>query len=193
VLVNGEPAPILFSSYGQVNVILPYSLPERTRAKIQVVSNGIPGNEVGTMFSPTVLRAGISLFRMNDSPSRPAAALNEDGTLNSPQNPAKKGSRVVLFGTGGGQTNPPGVAGEVTPLIPRLLENGAQVQIVGGPFAAVEYAGAAPGLVAGVIQINIKLPDVLPVVDGFPRGTVPLMVFTPGNLFLSGYVTVAVN
>ena len=39
----------------------------------------------------------------------------------------------------------------------------------------VEYAGAAPGLVAGATQINIKLPDVIPTVGGFPRGVVPLL------------------
>jgi|SRR5882724_6614487 len=110
----------------------------------------------------------------------PVPWLNEDGTLNSPRNPAKKGSRVVLFGTGGGSTIPPSVAGEVTPLVPRPLEVGAQVQIPGGPFVAIEYAGAAPGLIAGVTQINIKLPDAIPDVAGFPKGTVPLLVITPG-------------
>ena len=46
---------------------------------------------------------------------------------------------------------------------------------------------------AGATQINIKLPDVIPDVAGFPRGTVPLLVFTPGVLDYSGYVTVAVD
>jgi len=192
VLVNGEPAPILFSSYWQLNVILPYSLQVGTRPKIQVVSNGSAGNELE---SSVVQRAGISLFRVDDSPSRPAAALNEDGTLNSPRNPAKKGSRVMLFGTGGGPTIPPSVAGEVTPLALRLLKYDAQVQIGGGPMATVEYAGAAPGLVAGATQINIKLPDTIPDVAGFgfPRGTVPLRVITPGVSFYPGYVTIAVE
>ena len=99
---------------------------------------------------------------------------------------------MVLFGTGGGPTIPPSVAGEVTPLVPRPLEFGAQVQIGGRP-ATVEYAGAAPGLVAGVTQINIKLPDVIPDVGGFPRGVAPLLVITPGVTFYPGYVTVAVT
>ena len=85
-----------------------------------------------------------------------------------------------------------GYAGEVTPPEQRLLEYGALVQIAGGPMATVEYAGAAPGLVAGVTQINVKLPDVIPDVEGFPRGTVPLLVLTPGLTYYPGYVTVAV-
>ena len=98
----------------------------------------------------------------------------------------------MLFGTGGGSTVPPSVAGEVTPLEPRPLEFGAIVEIAGGPALAVEYAGAAPGLVAGVTQINIKLPDAIPEIAGFPRGVVPLRVVTPGLTYYPGLVTVAV-
>jgi len=190
VLVNGEPVPILYASYWQLNVILPYSLPVGTRAKIRVESNATPGNEIGNL---NVQRAGISLFRLDDSPARPAAALNEDGTLNSPRNPAKKGSRLMLFGTGGGPTVPPSVAGEVTPLELRPLEYGALVQVPGGPMLPVEFAGAAPGLVAGVTQINVKLPDVIPDVPNFPRGFLLLSVITPGLSYYPGYVTVAVE
>ncbi len=99
VLMNGQPAPILYSSYWQLNVIVPYSLPIGTMSTIQVVSNGTPANQM----SASVLQQGISLFQANNS----AAALNEDGTLNSPQNPAKPGSIVALFGTGGGETESP--------------------------------------------------------------------------------------
>ena len=190
VLVNGEPVPILFASYWQLNVILPYSLPVGTWTKIQVETNGIRWNELG---SSRVQRAGISLFRLDDSPNRPAAALNEDGTLNSPRNPAKKGSRVMLFGTGGGPTVPPSVAGEVTPLEPRPLEYGALVQILGGAMLPVEYAGAAPSLVTGVTQINVKLPETIPDVPDFPRGLLPLSVVTPGLSFYPGHVTVAIE
>jgi uncharacterized protein (TIGR03437 family) len=107
--------------------------------EIQVESDGDAGNELA---GSIVQRAGIAVFRQDDSPSRPAAALNEDGTLNSPDNPARGGSTVMLFGTGGGATVPPSVAGEVTPLELRLLEYGASVEIVGGPPLTV--GGLAP-------------------------------------------------
>ena len=182
VLVNGEPAPILYSSYWQLNVILPYSLAVRTMPTIQVVSNGTAANQM----SASVLKQGISLFQVNNS----AAALNEDGTVNSPQNPAKPGSIVVLFGTGGGETVPPSVAGEVTPLALRPLAYTPQVQMDMATLT-VEYAGAAPGLVSGVTQINVKLPDVIPVVAGYPMGTVPLWV-SPQSQFNAGIVTISV-
>ncbi|MEP6538889.1 MAG: hypothetical protein ABJF23_26375 [Bryobacteraceae bacterium] len=191
VLVNGEPVPILFASYWQVNAILPYSLQEGARPKIQVESNGSVGNELAGSF---VQRARISLFRTDNTANPPAAALNEDGTVNSARNPAKNGSRVVLFGTGGGPTVPASVAGEITPLELRRLQYGATVQIAQrGPMLMVEFAGAAPGLVAGVIQINVKLPDALADIEGYPRGVLPLFVYSPGLSFYPAYVTVAVE
>ena len=190
VLVNGEAVPVLYASYWQVNAILPYSLPVGTRPVIQVESDGTAGNELGDFH---VQRAGLSLFRSDDSALRPAAALNEDYTVNTPGNPAWRGSSVMLFGTGGGATVPPSVAGEVTPLEIRVLQDAPQVRIWGGPPVMVEYAGAAPGLLAGVTQINIKLPDTIPEIRGFPRGVVPLQVEMPGVSFYPGYVTVAVK
>jgi uncharacterized protein (TIGR03437 family) len=184
VIVDEEPVPVLYASYGQVNVILSYSLEVGAQPKIQVESNGEQGNELA---GPYVQRAGISLFRLDDSANRPAVALNEDGMLNSPGNPARSGTRVTLYGTGGGATVPASVAGEIT-FDRRVLEHHPEVRILGGPAVSVEYAGAAPGFVSGVTQIEIRLPAVIPEVPGFPPGLIPLQV--PGTF--PGYVTVAV-
>jgi uncharacterized protein (TIGR03437 family) len=46
----------------------------------------------------------------------------------------------------------------------------------------IEYAGAAPGLLSGVIQINVKLPDSIPTSPNIPRGTLSLYVQTNGAL-----------
>jgi len=183
VLVNTEPAPILYSSYWQLNVILPYSLTVGSTASVQVVSAGTPANQL----SDSVIEQGISFFSVGNGA---AAALNQDGTLNSPQNPAQPGSTVMLFGTGGGQTVPASVAGEITPLAIIPLMTMPQVKIVYGPFVLVEWAGAAPGLVAGATQVNVTLPDVIPVVPGYPSGTLPLQVIDNG--FNSGIVTISV-
>jgi len=186
VLVNGEPAPILYSSDVQLNLILPYSLTVGTQATIQVVSNGTPTNQM----SASVLAQGISLFSVGNSA---AAALNQDGALNSPQNPAKAGSVVMLFGTGGGATVPPSVAGEVTPLVLRPLVNTPHVMVGYVAILTVEWAGAAPSLVSGVTQINVKLPDVIPAVQGYPAGTLPLYVLGDGFNPASVTISVAVN
>lgn len=98
----------------------------------------------------------------------------------------------MLFGTGGGATIPASFAGEVTPLALRSLAADVRVQIAAGPTVAVEYAGAAPGLLAGVTQINIKLPASIAATPGFAPGTVPLLVFSGAGGPYPAQVTVAV-
>ena len=95
------------------------------------------------------------IFSANSSGSGQGAILNQDGSLNSSGNPAEKGSILVMYGTGEGQTNPPGVDGRLaTEVFPVPL---ADVEVtVGGLPAEVLYAGAAPFFVAGVIQVNAR-------------------------------------
>jgi len=63
----------------------------------------------------------------------------------------------VFYANGAGQTNPPGIDGLLVtsglsaPLLPVSVT-------VGGEPARVLYAGAAPGLVSGVLQVNVQLP-----------------------------------
>jgi uncharacterized protein (TIGR03437 family) len=179
VMVNGEAAPLLYVSYGQVNLILPFDLQPGTTAKIQVVANGTPLNTISNVH---IVPANITVFQINGA----AVALNQDYTVNSAQHPAQPGSTVMLFGTGGGQTSPPSVAGGVTPLELRPLATTPQAAIIDIPqmqppaiFLNVEYAGAAPTLLSGVTQINVTLPDTIPVSTGYPPGTLPLQVAEP--------------
>jgi len=185
VLVDGEPVPLLYASHTQVNAILPYTLKVGSRPTIRVVSASGQSNELGRI---DVSKAGVSFFRLDNSTSRPAAALNEDGTVNSPQNPAKKGSRVVIFGTGGGATLPASVAGQLTPLELRPLENEIKVRTSDSKELTIEYAGGAPGLPAGVLQVNVKLPEVVPA-----NGRLSLTPYSPLASFYPGPVTIAVT
>jgi uncharacterized protein (TIGR03437 family) len=87
----------------------------------------------------------------------PGAILNEDGTVNSPDNPAAAGSLVALYVTGLGQTDPPGQDGVVAGnLLPRP-QLPVSVFVSGLP-ADILYAAAAPGMVAGVFQLNVRVP-----------------------------------
>ena len=190
VLVNGEAVPLLYSSYSQVNALMPYTLTVGTRPEVQVISGGNPGNVLSNSYA---VAAGVSIFRIDDSALRPAAALNEDGTVNSMSNPAKPGSRIALFGTGGGATNPPSIAGEITPLELRPIRATVTVSANGTVNLPVEYAGAAPGLLSGVVQVNVKLPDSFPASSGIPPGTLSLQVQTGGASFYPGTVSIFVS
>jgi uncharacterized protein (TIGR03437 family) len=98
---------------------------------------------------------------------------------------------VQVFMTGEGQTNPPGVTGAITtatlpppqvtptPVQPvRVLINGQQV-----PYA---YAGEAPGMVAGVMQLNVQIPLYA------PSGALSIQVSIGGIMSQSG-ITVTVQ
>jgi uncharacterized protein (TIGR03437 family) len=153
VFFDGVPAPLLYAYASQVGVVVPYSVAGKKKVTVQLVYKG----KETYPFEQNVADAYPGIFTMDSSGQGQAAMLNEDGTLNGPGNPAAKGSVVVFYATGGGQTDPPGVDGEITRDVlarPRLPV-GVWVQ---GQEAEVLYAGAAPGIVSGVMQVNIKLP-----------------------------------
>ena len=86
-----------------------------------------------------------------------AAALNQDFTVNGPDNPAGRGSVVQLFGTGAQYSSLPADGDIATgdPLIGTTLDPTAEISVVD---AQVIFSGLAPGL-ANVWQVNLTIPD----------------------------------
>src|SRR5207253_3254183 len=97
------------------------------------------------------------VFTLNSTGSGQAAAVNQDNSTNGPASPARLGSVVSLYVTGEGQTNPSGIDGKPasTPLPAPVLFVSATLA---GQPATVTYAGGAPGLVAGAMQVNVQIP-----------------------------------
>jgi uncharacterized protein (TIGR03437 family) len=165
VLFDGVPAPLLYAYAGQVAVVAPFSVAGKSKVKMQLIYNG----EENYPVEFNVADAGPGIFTTDSSGQGQAAMLNEDYSLNGPANPAAKGSIVMFYATGGGQTEPPGVDGEITKDVlarPRLPV-GVWVH---GQGAEVLYAGAAPGCVSGVMQVNIRLPMNIPSGDRLAVG-----------------------
>jgi uncharacterized protein (TIGR03437 family) len=112
-----------------------------------------------------VAQAAPGLFTDTFSGQGQVAALNQNGSVNGPSGsgfaPAPRGTVIQLFGTGGGQTTPLSVTGSVTP-VPTSSSGYLNISnvtaTIGGIPASVEFAGAAPGLVTGVFQINVQIP-----------------------------------
>ena len=153
VLFDGIPAPILFASATQINATVPYQLTGRAFAQMTVEYNGVASNSL----APRIVDSAPGIFTTD---GRQAAALNADGTVNSPGNPAAAGNIVVLFATGEGQTSPGGVDGELVAATNLKRPMGqVRVRVNGADIPATEifYAGSAPSLVSGLMQINFRL------------------------------------
>ncbi len=185
VLFDGAPAPVLAASAGQVNAIVPYAVGGRAETRISVEYQGRRTAEVVV----PVAAAAPAIFTLNASGVGPGAILNQDNTVNSPDNPAPRGSVIQIFATGGGETRPAGVDGRVaSPVFGPIPSQALGVSVtIGGVAAEVQYAGAAPSLVAGVMQVNAVVPA------GAPVGSAVPVVLTVGGVSSPASATVAIR
>jgi uncharacterized protein (TIGR03437 family) len=155
VLFDGVPAPLLYSSAGQVAAVVPYAVDGKPGTQMQLKNGSLSSDPVALPVTP----AAPSIFSVNLSGAGPAAVLNQDGlTVNSAAAPAARGSIISIFATGEGQTDPGGVDGALATgsALPHPVKP-VQVWVDGRP-AEVQYAGAAPGQVAGLFQVNVRIP-----------------------------------
>lgn len=159
VLFNGLPAPLVFAAKNQVSVIAPFFLAELSSVRIEVEVDGARSRPVMAATAPTA----PAVFTLSQTGKGQSAVLHQNFSVNGPSNPTSGGDAIQIYLTGGGQTSPPGVDGEITPLrqpFP-VLRSRTTVRI-GGVNAQVLYAGSAPGLLQGVNQINVIVPRDLP-------------------------------
>ncbi|MEO8370170.1 MAG: hypothetical protein ABI806_13295 [Candidatus Solibacter sp.] len=153
VLFDGIPAPMIYASASQVSAIVPFGITGAT-TKVQVRYQ----NEPSELVPVAVLPASPGIFSAGGSGSGQALAQNQEGTFNSAENAATPGSVITLWLTGVGQLSPPGLDGAWTgatelpvPLLPLVAWIGSQK-------AEVLYAGGAPGMAQGIIQVNLRIP-----------------------------------
>jgi uncharacterized protein (TIGR03437 family) len=163
VFFDNLPAPLLYAQSQQINAIVPWELAGQTTTQVHVEYQGVPTNTTAIRLAASA--PGIFYF---DFKSQQGAILNEDGTVNSAANPAKAGSVIAIFGTGGGLTSPLGVTGGLWPASPLAMLNLPVSVRISLMDATVLYAGAAPTLISGVIQINARVPGSLPASAAWP-------------------------
>ncbi|HEX4133068.1 MAG TPA: family 16 glycosylhydrolase [Bryobacteraceae bacterium] len=154
VLFDGVPAPLLYVSGTQSAAVVPYEVAGEARTAVTVEYGGITSAALSVAVKP----AHPGLFSQAQSGLGQGAIYNEDGTLNGVGNAAAKGSVVVLYGTGEGQTVPGGVDGQVATGSPPKPVLAPTVTIGGVPATDIRYYGAVPGQAAGVFQINVIVP-----------------------------------
>ena len=182
----GVFAPLTYASAGQINAVVPYEVAGLSQAQLKVHFNGRSSDA----FTVRVGTTAPGIFTANGSGTGSGAIVNHDGRINSVEHREPRGGIVVLYATGAGQTSPPGVSGRVTvalnsepytpqPLAPAIVH-------IGGVPARVLFYGEAPGIISGVVQLNVEIPVAI------SPGTVPVSITVGNNTSREG-VTVAVE
>jgi uncharacterized protein (TIGR03437 family) len=183
VLFEGTAAPLLYTSANQVSAIAPYGLDGHTQTSMQVEYQGIRS----APFVLPVIQASPGVFTADSSGRGQAAIVNQDGTVNTPDNPAPADSVVSIYGTGDGQTLPGGTDGFIVVNIADLRYTKLPVAAsIGGQNADVIYTGSAGDDVCGIFQANVRIPK------GLAGGSLPV-ILTVGNSNTQAGVTVAVR
>jgi uncharacterized protein (TIGR03437 family) len=153
ITVNGIPAPLLYVSDTQINAVVPVELTAGSSAELELARNGVPVQD----FRVQVDIVAPQVFR---NPNGSAAAINQDGTVNSQANPAKAGSYISIWATGTGYF--PGSDGQIATGANQFCGLVGYCEVfVGGSQLNVLYAGAAPGMVNGVVQINFQVTSAM--------------------------------
>jgi len=160
VTFDGQPAPLLWVQEGQINAVVPWSLDPGAITNICVSHYGA---NVGCV-SQSVEFTSRAAYTVDGTW---AAALNQDGSANTADNPAQPGSVVTIFANGMGTITPAQPDGSLVgmPLptntmpagVARMVSSGPPHYVVYPEVLTVDYMGPAPFELAGLTQINFHV------------------------------------
>jgi uncharacterized protein (TIGR03437 family) len=154
VFFDNEPVPVLYAQSRRINAVAPIALEGKSTTRVTVTYND---QQFGPVSSPVTF-GSPGIFRLHVGQSAQAVAANQDWTLNGPSNPAARGSVVTVWATGYGPTNPACAIGGLNDPQAEPLNTGISPLLFGGGLFEALYAGSAPDLVCGVVQINFQVP-----------------------------------
>lgn len=153
VLFDGIPAPLVYASAGQVSAIVPYSVNAKSSVQMEVERRAVRSAPV----TLSVTEAAPALFTANASGSGQVAAQKYP-----------EAKVAVLYATGEGLLDPQPADGELALSQPLPAPRLPVKVFLAGREVPILYVGAVPGLTAGVIQINISVPDDLATQENLP-------------------------
>jgi uncharacterized protein (TIGR03437 family) len=155
VTVNNQPIPLSFVSGDQINAQIPPALAPGTYA---TVVRSLDRHATSRGGSVSVAKYAPSVFV--DPASGQAAIYYSDGSPVTPQHPATRDQRLLLYAAGLGGTHGTLTAGQPSPA------SAGTTQTVSVYFGnpgysqspiVVEWSGLAPGMI-GVYQVNLYVP-----------------------------------
>ena len=160
----GQNAPVMaylefaaqFSSYSQINAILPSTTPIGA-GTLTVSYNG----QTSAPVPINVVASSFGAFTLNEAGSGPAIITHANYAQVTPFNTAKPGEAVILWGTGLGPAPDPGTEPNAGPCPNACDLRGANLAVtvwVGNQQADIYYAGRAPGY-TGEDEIVFYVPS----------------------------------
>ncbi|MEO5925698.1 MAG: hypothetical protein ABIR70_17895 [Bryobacteraceae bacterium] len=161
VLFDGQAAPLIYAVRGEIGAVVPFEVEGRASSNIVVEYKG----QRSPPITLPVVASTPAIFTQNRVGTGQAGILNDSGCCNSSANPAARGTWVTLYATGTGAFQkrfPTGsIAAYATPSgYPKPRQN---VRVtVGGVPAELSFVAAAPHSVAGLLQINFRIPESAP-------------------------------
>jgi uncharacterized protein (TIGR03437 family) len=167
VTIGGIPAPLIYTSAGQVAAIVPYTVGGASAAVVLTY-----GGLASLPFTVGVAPVDPGVYTVTSTGQGQAAVLNynvttNDYTVNSSATAAARGAIVVLYVTGAGATSS-GSVNALTPMSPAITPNASVTVTIGGQNAVINGAQLAPGSVPGVLQINVVTPATAPTGAAIP-------------------------
>lgn len=174
VTFDGVPAPIVYTSSTQVAAIVPFEV----KGPITQVAVTYLDQKLSPL-PIAVTPQAPAIFTADSSGAGQAAALNSDGTLNSPSNPAAAYSTICILMTGEGLEYP-AIDGQAIQAI-QAPAGSISVTIGNVPAQLTGAFGRSPG----VLQVNASVPAGV-------SGNAPVTMKV-GNTFTQPGVTIAVK
>ncbi len=175
ILVNGKPAPMYYSSYGQLAFQMPVDAPLGTNL-VQVQRDSLTSNTVSVNVadrSPRLLLIGTTGYGAVQNAADYSLPMPEGMIPGVLTHPAKPGDTLIVYAIGLGPTSPAVATGDPAPAEPlaRLTED-PDISFGTAPFGASvkpSFAGLSPTF-AGLYQLNVTIPPET------PRGNVILQI-----------------
>ncbi|MCX6622866.1 MAG: IPT/TIG domain-containing protein [Acidobacteria bacterium] len=180
-------APVIYISSTQVAVMVPYAVAGQTTTKVKLTYQGQTSNAVDLNVQATA----PALFTVAGGTGQAAACNVEESSgmwsINADTAAVAKGGVLVLFGTGQGQTNPVSTDGQIPVQLTFPPYDPTISVTIGGAVAQVLYAGYSPGMVAGILEVQVRVPPAI------ASNKVSPVVLTVGAASSQAGVTVSVK
>ena len=150
VMINGIPAPILYTSPSQIGVQIPFEL-TGALASVQVSV----GEQASLPKVVSVSAVSPGIFTLTSDGKGAGAIQHMDGSPVTVQSPAHAGELVVLYANGLGQVTPSVPTGAVSTSVSVTI---APTTVNIDSVAVIpDFAGVA-GCCVGLNQVNFRIP-----------------------------------